>query len=210
MRDYYTFKRNYRQEQRRSRIFLAIVAVVVIATLATVIAAAVIDNVNAHTVDGNTQKAPEAAQESTWTYQYDYSVYYTIPQNDVKTPVRVQCSDAELDELARLAYLEAGAQSEECIRCVVEVVFNQLNYGAWGSTLHEVIYSQGNYEPAYNIPFTETTDTIRAIVRDVYENGISLPARIMFFRAWHFHEWQGAVPEFVCDGVYFSSSGWCR
>ncbi len=127
-------------------------------------------------------------------------------------PVLVECTEDELEELARLAFLEAGSDwiSDDCIRAVVEVVFNQLNYGQWGRTLHEVIYSPGNYEPAYAIPYTESTERCRAIVKDVYENGISLPSRVMFFRAWHYHQWVGAVPEFEIDGVFFSSSYWCE
>ena len=127
-------------------------------------------------------------------------------------PVLVECTDEELEELARLAFLEAGSDwiSDDCIRAVVEVVFNQLNYGQWGNTLHEVIYSPGNYEPAHNIPYTESTERCREIVRDVYENGISLPSRVLFFRAYYFHQWTGAVPEFEIDGVYFSSSYWCE
>lgn len=127
-------------------------------------------------------------------------------------PVLAECTDEELEELARLAFLEAGSDwiSDDCIRAVVEVVFNQLNYGQWGNTLHEVIYSPGNYEPAYAIPYTESTERCREIVRDVYENGISIPSRVLFFRAWHYHEWSGAVPEFEIDGVYFSSSWWCK
>lgn len=127
-------------------------------------------------------------------------------------PVLVECSEEELEELARLAFLEAGSDwiSDDCIRAVVEVVFNQLNYGQWGNTLHEVIYSPGNYEPAYNIPYTEPTERCREIVKDVYENGISLPSRVMFFRAYYYHQWVGAVPEFEIDGVYFSSSYWCK
>ena len=209
MRDYFTYRRDYKREQKKARIFTIGMIVLVMATLATVIGGAVIDNVNAHKTEGGVGRT-ETAQETTWTTKYEYTIVYTIPQNEAKTAVRVPCTAEELEELAKLAYLEAGAQSPECIRCVVEVVFNQLNYGAWGDTLHDVIYSAGNYEPAYNIPYTETTDEIRAIVNDVYENGISLPARIMFFRAWYFHQWTGAVPEFVCDGVYFSSSWWCK
>lgn len=127
-------------------------------------------------------------------------------------PVLVECTDDELEELARLAFLEAGSDwiSDDCIRAVVEVVFNQLNYGQWGNSLHEVIYSTGNYEPAYNIPYTEPTERCREIVKDVYENGIALPSRVMFFRAYYYHQWLGAVPEFEIDGVYFSSSYWCE
>ena len=143
-------------------------------------------------------------------YQLNNATYSDCVTN--KHPVLVECTEDELEELARLAFLEAGSDwiSDDCIRAVVEVVFNQLNYGQWGSTLHEVIYSPGNYEPAYAIPYTESTERCMEIVRDVYENGISLPSRVMFFRAWHYHEWTGAVPEFEIDGVYFSSSWWCE
>ena len=134
-----------------------------------------------------------------------------------KHPVLIECTDEELEELARLAFLEAGSDwiSDDCIRAVIEVAFNQLNYGAWGDTLHDVIFSVNsdgtrNYSPALDIPYTEPTERCRAIVKDVYENGITLPSRIMFFRAWHYHEWTGAVPEFEIDGVYFSSSWWCK
>lgn len=139
-------------------------------------------------------------------YQLNNATYSDCVTN--KHPVLVECTEEELEELARLAFLEAGSDwiSDDCIRAVVEVVFNQLNYGQWGSTLHEVIYSPGNYEPAYAIPYTVPTERCRAIVKDVYENGISLPSRVMFFRAWHYHQWAGAVPEFEIDGVYFSSS----
>lgn len=129
-----------------------------------------------------------------------------------KHPVLVECADWELEELAKLAFLEAGSDwiSDDCIRAVVEVVFNQLNYGRWGNSLHDVIFSYGNYEPAYNIPYTEPTERCREIVMDVYQNGISIPPRVMFFRAWYYHQWDGAVAEFNIDGVYFSSSYWCQ
>ena len=153
MRDYFTYRRDYRREQKKARIFTIGMIVLVMATLATVIGGAVIDNVNAHKTEGGVGRA-EITQETTWETKYEYTVVYTIPQNEAKTAVRVPCTADELEELAKLAYLEAGAQSAECIRCVVEVVFNQLNYGAWGDTLHEVIYSAGNYEPAWNIPYT--------------------------------------------------------
>ena len=143
-------------------------------------------------------------------YQLDNAMYSNCVTN--KHPVLIECADWELEELARLAFLEAGSDwiSDDCIRAVVEVVFNQLNYGQWGNSLHEVIYSAGNYEPAYNIPYTEPTERCREIVKDVYENGIALPSRVMFFRAYYYHQWLGAVPEFEIDGVYFSSSWWCE
>ena len=151
----------------------------------------------------------ESDTTSEWAWEY----YEPLkPVYEEERAISVHCEDWELEELARLAYLEAGADwmSDECIRAVVEVVFNQLEYGAWGHTLHEVIYSPGNYEPAYRIAETEPSARCREIVYEVYHNGIQLPAKVMFFRAWYYHQWEGAVPEFELDGVYFSSSWWCQ
>ena len=148
-------------------------------------------------------------------YQLNNAMYSDCVTN--KHPVLVECADWELEELARLAFLEAGSDwiSDDCIRAVIEVAFNQLNYGAWGNTLHDVIFSVNpdgtrNYSPALDIPYTEPTERCREIVKDVYENGIALPFRVMFFRAYYYHQWTGAVPEFEIDGVYFSSSWWCK
>jgi len=176
----------------------------------TVSAIFIIDAIKAdHITEGTAQPASEGVGR-TEAQEAPSPIVYWITEETPHRRVSVACSDDELEELAILAYLEAGAQSEQCIRYVVDVVFNQLEYGAWGSTLHDVIWSQGNFEPAYLIPYAETTDAIRAIVRDVYENGISLPSRIMFFRANHYHGWDGAVPEFAIENVYFSSSIWCK
>lgn len=152
---------------------------------------------------------PQTANDSEWYYYTPEPLY---PVYEDERAVSVHCEEWELEELARLAYLEAGADwmSDDCIRAVVEVVFNQLQYGAWGSTLHDVIYSPGNYEPAWNIPYTEPSARCREIVYQVYHEGIRIPARVMFFRAWYYHQWEGAIPEFEIDGVYFSSSWWCQ
>lgn len=168
------------------------------------------DTIKAAHVDAGTAKPASEGVGRAEAHEANDTIIYWITEETPKKRVSVACSDDELEELAILAYLEAGAQSEQCIRYVVEVVFNQLEYGAWGSTLHDVIWSAGNFEPAYMIPYAETTDAIRAIVRDVYENGISIPSRIMFFRANHYHEWNGAIPEFAIENVFFSSSIWCK
>lgn len=140
-------------------------------------------------------------------YWSDLSYYDVIIE---KHPVLVYCEDWELYELYCLAYLEAGSytQSDDCIRAVVDAVFNQLNNGSWGSTLHDVIYATNNYEPAQYISTTTPSQRCIDIVNDVYSNGISLPSRIMFFRAKYYHQWYGAIPEFNIEGVYFSSSIW--
>lgn len=149
---------------------------------------------------------PESSTEY-WTYYEPLKPVY-----EDERAVSIHCEEWELEELARLAYLEAGADwmSDDCIRAVIEVVFNQLQYGAWGNTLHDVIYAPNNYEPAYNIPYTEPSARCRELVYQVYTEGIRIPSRVMFFRAWYYHQWDGAIPEFEIDGVYFSSSYWAQ
>ena len=124
----------------------------------------------------------------------------------------------ELEQLVILCYLEAGGESDECVRAVAEVVFNRLSCGAWGDTLTDVIYAPGEFEPAAYIAEFETggnliiedrLDEIRDIVWDIYCSGVSIPERVMFFRADYYHTFSGAVDEFAVGNVFFSSSRWC-
>ena len=136
------------------------------------------------------------------------------------TPVpKYNATENELETLVTLAYLEAGGESNEIIRCVVEVVFNRLQSGIWGETLTEVIYAAGEFDPApYIADFTtegnpiveDKLDEIRDIVWDIYYNGVSIPERVMFFRTDYYHGFYGAVNEFAIGNVYFSSSRWCE
>lgn len=194
---------------------LIIGTVLITAFTATVSVLGAHEPIEVHTADHGVGRATERTTAQPWAQITTEVVYqapeYKAPEYGDRRAVTTVCTEDELEELARLAYLEAGATwiSDDCIRAVVEVVFNQLEYGAWGNTLHDVInfiHPDGtrNYEPAGKIPYTEPSARCREIVRDVYENGIRIPARVMFFRAWYYHEW--AIAEFEIDGVYFSSS----
>lgn len=131
-------------------------------------------------------------------------------EREVKPLPFYNATESELEAVAILVYLEAGGESEACQRAVAEVIFNRLASGLWGDTLTDVIYAKNEFEPAEYICESETTDVIREIVQDVYWNGSTLPERIMFFRADHYHMWDGAINEFVIDNTYFSSSRWCE
>ena len=212
MRDYFTYKRDYRKEQKKARIFTIGLIALIIATLTTAIAGAVIDNANAHIVEDGGVREPVETIETVYVPVYVYYDYYmNVPQNEVKIPVSVACSEDELELLIRVIYLEAGAESDLCIRCCADVAFNQLQSGLFGNTLTEVLYRPNNYdETVWNAWATEPSDRVREIVMDVYNNGISLPARIVYYRNYYFHTFQYSVPEFTTDNVYFSSSTWIQ
>ena len=132
-------------------------------------------------------------------------------------PVYARVTDDELEMLVILCYLEAGGESDACVKAVAEVVFNRLDNGTWGDTMYDVIHAPGEFEPATNVwtfcsegnaVVEERLDEIRNIVRSVWQNGVSIPSDVMFFRADYYHTWEGAIDEFAIGNVYFSSSRW--
>lgn len=151
----------------------------------------------------------EKQQETYGYFWYYYPGYWDMVEG--RHPVLVECEDWELEELVRTMYLEAGAESEECIRAVTDCTFNQLNSGYFGSTLYEVLSRPGNFDETYPYIWTiEPSERVREIVMDIYTNGIGLPARVMFFRNQYFHDIYWSIPEFVTDNVFFSSSRWIQ
>ena len=132
-------------------------------------------------------------------------------------PVYANVTDDELEMLVILCYLEAGGESDACVKAVAEVVFNRLDNGTWGDTMYDVIHAPGEFEPAVNVwefhsegnaVVEERLEEIRDIVRGVWQNGVSIPADVMFFRTDYYHTWEGAIDEFAIGNVYFSSSRW--
>ena len=143
---------------------------------------------------GRIAKPPEEAGDTTLTGYGD-----------------ITATENELEECAKLVWLEARGESEQCQRAIAETIFNRLRSDSFPDTLHEVIFQEGQFSPAANIPNSETTDRIREIVYEVFENGNTIADEsTMFFRADFYHKWTGAIALFNIDNTYFSASEWCR
>ncbi len=179
--------------------------------------AAVIDIFARHEVQREALRSCEAVIEA--VEEIPTVTEYATPAIGVGREAVYNATQDELEQLVILAYLEAGGESDECVRAVAEVIFNRLSYGSWGETLSDVIHAPGEFEPAAyiaefapcgNLIIEDRLDEIRDIVYDVFYNGSTLPARVMFFRSGYYHQWNGAVDEFVIGDVYFSSSRWCE
>lgn len=156
-----------------------------------------------------TQERPHTVAERTTIKQEDEPCNYTYIDLNTRRDTQTALTDEEIEELTRVVYLEAGAESDFCIRCVTDVAFNQLASGLFGATMSEVLRWPGNYDETFPYIWTkEPTDRVREIVRDVIENGVTLPARIIFYRNAFYHPTWWAVPEFTTDNVFFSSSRW--
>ena len=64
----------------------------------------------------------------------------------------------EIEILARLLYLEAGNQSIDGQRTVIEVVFNRVLSDEFPNTIKEVVYAKNQFSPAHLIPYTTPTE----------------------------------------------------
>lgn len=121
-------------------------------------------------------------------------------------------TEAELDLTAKLVWMEAQGESEECQKAIAEVVYNRLQSGIWGDTLTDVIYAQTEYgwefSPVPYLDKAEPSDDVYRTVYEVFANGSELDPGIMWFRADRYHSW--AIDEFYIDNTYFSSSPWLK
>lgn len=123
------------------------------------------------------------------TYENDAFIYLT---------------DDEIQMLATLVNLESGVESYECQCDVASVIINRMIVE--NSSLEEVIYSPGQFEPAYMVSYSEPTETSLKAVEDVIQNGTTLPIYVTYFRAGYYHEWGDLVGYRQYENTYFSYS----
>ena len=130
-----------------------------------------------------------------------------LPQLEPKVeqePVyQYNITSQEREMLARVVFLEANTESIECQIAVISVIFNRLNSGYWGNTLHNVIYAPGQFTTAKNIPIATPTPNNYEAVDYVLINGSSLPEYVLYFRAGYHHKWTGYVGYDEIDNTYF-------
>lgn len=113
--------------------------------------------------------------------------------------------------IAQLVYREANLESLDCQKAVVSVVFNRLDAGKWGNTLHEVIYYKNAFTPATSglLEGVEPTDTNFAAVDFVIQNGPTLPTEVRYFRSDYHFSWENYEGYIVLDNTYFGYfKGW--
>lgn len=116
----------------------------------------------------------------------------------------LEMSEDDVYELATLVYLESGTESYECQKAIASVVIHRMQND--DLTLQEVIYAKNQFSPAYLIAQSEPSESTLAAVKDVLQNGPSIPNYVTFFRADYYHDWSELiVPYCVIDHTYFSA-----
>lgn len=148
------------------------------------------------------------------------------PMNPSASPVliaenRPSVTRDEKLEFVKLLYLEAGVQSRRCKEMVAGVVANRWKSGKWGDSLHDVIFAEGQFSPAYLIsrtePFVcresqyyEKSPEFIGNWKDCYEvvdeaisGEIDLPPYVLYFSSEAPFDWQGYHVYAEVDGMYF-------
>lgn len=122
-------------------------------------------------------------------------------------------TDEEYALICNVIDLEAGGESEQLQRAVCECILNRITCGHWGSTVSDVVWATDDrgiyqFEVMYWIERAQPSELTKRVVREVFRDGPTIPARVMFFRKDYYHSTSWARAEFSIGVVYFSSSKW--
>ena len=116
----------------------------------------------------------------------------------------INFTEDEIYELATLVYLESGIEPYECQLAVASIVLNRMT--TTGQSLKDVIYAKNQFSPAYLIESSKPTESTLNAVREVVQNGPTIPEYVTFFRADYYHNWSDLIiPYCVYGNTYFSA-----
>ena len=116
----------------------------------------------------------------------------------------MEMGESDVYELATLVYLESGTESFECQKAIASVVIHRMQND--DLTLQEVIYAKNQFSPAYLIAQSEPSESTLQAVREVLQDGPTIPNYVTFFRADYYHDWSELIiPYCVIDHTYFSA-----
>ena len=120
-----------------------------------------------------------------------------------KMVYELSAEDREL--VTKLLYCEGRGESIECQRAIVSVIINRWQSGKWGSTISDVVYAKGQFEPVSTgaVSKAKPSQTQYDVVDYILRNGITLPSWVMYFRASYHFNWKGYSQYCNIDNTYF-------
>lgn len=123
----------------------------------------------------------------------------SLPDNSIGVDV----SEQDIRDIAALVYLEAGSSScsYELKKAIASVIFNQMIY--YGRTAQQTIYYPGAFSPANRVRRTTPDSACMMAVREVLENGTTLPRNVIAFQTGGYHRF--GRPYTKIQNVYFTS-----
>ena len=115
----------------------------------------------------------------------------------------LSAEDREL--VTKLLYCEGRGESVECQRAIVSVIINRWQSGKWGSSISDVVYAKGQFEPVSTgaLSKSKPSQTQYDVVDYILHNGTTLPNWVMYFRASYHFNWKGYTQYCNIDNTYF-------
>lgn len=99
-------------------------------------------------------------------------------------------TEEEIETLARLLFLEAGNQSVDGQRAVIEVVFNRVLSDEFPNTINDVVYAKNQFSPAHLIPSTTPTEEQYEVIQIVLTNSETILDRgVVFFSRGQYNDY---------------------
>lgn len=92
-----------------------------------------------------------------------------------------QADRGDLDELARVVYLEAGSQGKECMQAVASVIINRVDSDIFPCTIHEVIHQKGQYSTA-DVDCNYVSQEAYSVAYSVLRHGSMIPEGVLYQR----------------------------
>lgn len=130
-----------------------------------------------------------------------YERLETYMRSHPENAIPVKVSEKDIRDIAALVYLEAGSQSYRCQKAIASVIFNRMM--KYDMTAQQVIHQSGVFSPASRVSSTTPSSSCMMAVREVLEEGTTLPRNVVAFRNGHYHTFGR---RYCCiDGVYFTA-----
>lgn len=109
-----------------------------------------------------------------------------LPAHAVETDryqtIKDNISEADINMMARLVWLEARGESDQGQRAVVEVIFNRVMSDRFPDSIRQVVYAKNQFSPAKRIAKTiATSKEYKNVYYVLWSNERILPADIVYF-----------------------------
>lgn len=123
-----------------------------------------------------------------------------IPEQEVIEVDETYISEEDVKLLAMVTWAEAGCESEEGQRLVIDTVLNRVDSEYFPDTIYDVIHQPNQYTPVWDGRKVNVDEDIVELVREEAKSRMN--SDIVFFRTKRYHSF--GVPVFQVGAHYFS------
>lgn len=166
-----------------------------VVTIITMVTTAIAWDNSINQIHHTIQETPNTTNFATYSIP-SITTYLSEPEPELEfEPAAYQeiantITEEEIETLARLLFLEAGNQSVDGQRAVIEVVFNRVLSDEFPNTINDVVYAKNQFSPAHLIPSTTPTEEQYEVIQIVLTNSETVLDRgVVFFSRGQYNDY---------------------